>query len=367
MATLDRLAGDYAGTDVAAEALFRAAEAADYAGSSDALDRFNDLAARYPGMPVVAEGLLHAAVLHAAAGEALKAMDVLQRVRLRYPKTAAAARALNQLTILHRLYLRSPSVAVFGYTRSIGGSAGKFRDFRDLLVDHDNRLLVATRNAVTAFGPAGEVMATREAPDTEAAFIDAQDRLFTIHDQGVIRGEGRSPLALATARTNGRVEPMDIDAAVAVSTGDLIVANRSQKTLVRFSADGRPKGEMAKAIGARRLAASPQDNLAALDADQKTVTLLARDGRITGRVAERGANYQLRQPGDVAFDALGHVYVLDRAAVYVFTARGDRLLATFMSPDKSAGAFSNAQALALDAAGRLYIYEGRTDIVQVYQ
>jgi len=107
--------------------------------------------------------------------------------------------------------------------------------------------------------------------------------------------------------------------------------------------------------------------LAALDADQKTVTLLARDGRITGRVAERGANYQLRQPGDVAFDALGHVYVLDRAAVYVFTARGDRLLATFMSPDKSAGAFSNAQALALDAAGRLYIYEGRTDIVQVYQ
>lgn len=367
IATLDRLANDYAGTDVAAEALFRAAEAADAAGNSDALNRFQDLASRYPGMPVVAEGLLHTAVLHASAGEPLKAMEALQRVRTRFPKAPAAARALNQLTILHRLYLRPPPTALFGYARSVSGSAGKFRDFRDLLVDHDNHLLVATRSAVTEFGTAGEVVGTREAPDAEAAFLDAQDRLFTIHDQGVIRGEGRSPLALATARSNGRVEPIDIDAAVAISTGDLIVANRSQKTLVRFSADGRPKGEIAKAIGARRLAVSPQDNLAALDADQKTVTLLARDGRVIGRVAERGAAYQLRQPGDVAFDALGHLYVLDRAAVYVFTARGDRLLATFASPDKSAGAFSNAQSIALDAAGRLYIYEGRTDVVQVYQ
>ena len=365
--TLDRLATDYAGTDVAAEALFRAAEAAELAGSADALGRFHDLAARYPGMPVVAEGLMHAAALHTSAGEALKAMDALQRVRTQFPKTAAAARALNQLTILHRLYLRPASPAVFGYVRSIGGSAGKFRDFRDLVVDHGNHLLVVTRNAVVEFGAAGEAEQTRETPNVEAAFVDAHDRVFTIHDQGVIRGEGRSPLALATARSNGRIEPIDIDAAVAVSTGDLIVANRSQKTLVRFSADGRPKGEIAKAIGARRLAVSPQDSLAALDADQKTVTLLARDGRVTGRITERGATYQLKQPGDIAFDALGHLYVLDRSVVYVFTTRGDRLLATFTSPEKSAGTFSNAQAMALDAAGRLYIYEGRTDVVQVYQ
>jgi sugar lactone lactonase YvrE len=367
MATLDRLASDYAGTDVAAEALFRAAEAAVAAGNGDALNRFQDLAARYPGMPVVAEGLLHAAILHASAGDGGKAMEVLQRVRTRYPKTPAASRALNQLTILHRLYLRQPAVAVFAYTRSVSGSAGKFRDFRDLLVDRDNHLLVATRSAVMEFGTAGEVVGTREAADTEAAFLDAQDRLFTIHDQGVIRGEGRSPLALATARSNGRVEPIDIDAAVAISTGDFIVANRSQKTLMRFSADGRPRGEIAKAMGARRLAVSPHDTLAALDTDQRTVTLLARDGRVLGRVAERGAAYQLRQPGDIAFDALGHLYVLDRAAVYVFTARGDRLLAAFTAPEKSAGAFSNGQGIAVDAAGRLYIYEGRTDVVQVYQ
>ena len=154
---------------------------------------------------------------------------------------------------------------------------------------------------------------------------------------------------------------------MAVSTGDLIVANRSQKTLVRFSADGRPKGEIAKAIGARRLAVSGQDTLAALDVDQKTITLLSRDGRVTGRIADRGAAYQLKQPGDIAFDALGHLYVLDRSVVHVFSGRGDRLLATFTSPEKSAGTFSNGEAIALDAAGRLYIYEGRTDMVQVYR
>ena len=367
VATLDRLSTDYAGTDVAAEALFRAAEAAESAGSADALGRFQDLAARYPGMPVVAEGLMHAAALHTSAGEALKAMDVLQRVRTQYPKTAAAARALNQLTILHRLFLRPASAAAFGYVRSVGGSTGKFRDFRDLVVDHENHLLVVTRNAVAEFVAIGDAEQMRETPNIEAAFVDAQDRLFTIHNQGVIRGEGRSPLTLATARSNGRIEPIDIDAAVAVSTGDLIVANRSQKTLVRFSADGRPKGEIAKAIGARRLAVSEQDSLAALDVDQKTITLLSRDGRVTGRITERGASYQLRQPGDIAFDALGHLYVLDRSVVYVFSARGDRLLATFTSPEKSAGTFSSGEAIALDAAGRLYIYEGRTDVVQVYR
>ena len=116
--------------------------------------------------------------------------------------------------------------------------------------------------------PVQEVAQSAYMPANESemtAFVDAQDRLFTVHDQGVIRGEGRSPLTLGTARSNGRIEPIDIDAAVAVSTGDLIVANGSQKTLVRFSADGRPKGEIAKAIGARRLAVSPQDTLAALD------------------------------------------------------------------------------------------------------
>jgi outer membrane protein assembly factor BamD (BamD/ComL family) len=367
IAALDRLAAEYAGTDVAAEALYRAAEGIEASGNGDALARFQDLAARYPGRPIVADALMRAAALHAAAGDALDAMTALQRVRSEYPKSPVAARALNQLTILHRLYLRAPAAAPFGYSRSIGGSAGKFRDFRDLLVDRENHLFVATRNQVIELGTTGEVVATHDAQDTNAAFLDGQDRLFTIHDRGVIRGEGRSPLALATARSNGRVEPIDIDAAVALSTGDLIVANRSQKTLVRFSGDGRPKGEMAKGIGARRLAASQQDSLAALDADQKTVTLLARDGRVTGRVAERGASYQLRQPVDVALDALGHLYVLERSAVYVFTPRGDRLLATFSSPERSAGGLSEAQGMAIDAAGRLFIYEGRTDVVQVYQ
>lgn len=367
VAALDRLSTDYAGTDVAAEALFRAAEATESAGGADALGRFQDLAARYPGMPIVAEGLMHAAALHTSAGEALKAMDVLQRVRTQYPKSAAAARALNQLTILHRLFLRPSSAAVFTYVRSVGGSTGKFRDFRDLVVDHANHLLVVTRNAVAEFASLSDPEETRETPNIDAAFVDAQDRLFTIHNQGVIRGEGRSPLTLGTARSNGRIEPIDIDAAAAVSTGDLIVANRSQKTLVRFWADGRPKGEIAKAIGARRLAVSEQDTLAALDVDQKTITLLSRDGRVTGRIADRGAAYQLKQPGDIAFDALGHLYVLDRSVVHVFSGRGDRLLTTFTSPEKSAGTFSNGEAIALDAAGRLYIYEGRTDMVQVYR
>jgi hypothetical protein len=70
---------------------------------------------------------------------------------------------------------------------------------------------------------------------------------------------------------------------------------------------------------------------------------------------------------DVAFDRLGHIYVLDRAAVLVFALPGPKLLSTFSVPERTPGAFTNAEALALDSAARLYVFDGRSDSVQVYR
>ena len=190
---------------------------------------------------------------------------------------------------------------------------------------------------------------------------------MTVHEQGTIRGGGSQPLVLSAARSNGRVEPLDIDNAVTTSTGDVIVTNRAQKTLVRFSREGLPKGDFAKAIAARRLAVSDADDVAALETDQKAVTVFNRNGRSAVRLAERGTGYQLRQPGDVAFDGLGHLYVLDRGTVLVFAPRGDRVLATFPSPERVAGTFTNSDAIAIDGAGRLYILDARAGLVQVFR
>ena len=50
----------------------------------------------------------------------------------------------------------------------------------------------------------------------------------------------------------------------------------------------------------------------------------------------------------------------------VFGAK-NRLITTVTFPEKSAGAFSRPQALAVDSTGRLYIFDERSQRIQVYQ
>ena len=45
----------------------------------------------------------------------------------------------------------------------------------------------------------------------------------------------------------------------------------------------------------------------------------------------------------------------------------NNLLTTITIPEKSPGAFTKADAFALDKAGRLYIYDDKAQSIQVYQ
>jgi predicted RNA polymerase sigma factor len=71
---------------------------------------------------------------------------------------------------------------------------------------------------------------------------------------------------------------------------------------------------------------------------------------------------------DVGFDALGHMYVLDRGknSVVVFGAK-NKFVANVTMPEKSTGAFTRAAALAVDPSGRLFIFDERAKRIQVYQ
>ena len=85
-----------------------------------------------------------------------------------------------------------------------------------------------------------------------------------------------------------------------------------------------------------------------------------RDGKPLSRSCRRAPNYQFDEPVDLAFDQLGHLYVLDRgkASVYVFGPK-NRLITTFTLAEKSPGAFTRARSFGLDAAGRMYIFDER--------
>ena len=84
-------------------------------------------------------------------------------------------------------------------------------------------------------------------------------------------------------------------------------------------------------LNAGRMARSAADDIAIIDRDAKGIAITDRDGKITNRIQAKGANYALEDPLDVAFDALGHLYVLDgKSAVYVFGPRY-RLVASLAS------------------------------------
>ena len=76
--------------------------------------------------------------------------------------------------------------------------------------------------------------------------------------------------------------------------------------------------------------------------------------------------YRIDNPADVAFDAFGHLYVLDREGVYIFS-RDRRFMMRVPASDDAPNAFDRATAMAIDPAGRLYVADERDKIVFVLQ
>jgi outer membrane protein assembly factor BamD (BamD/ComL family) len=368
IAAFDRVPRQFGGTEAVPAALYFAAEAARQGGRRDeSIERFSRVMAQYPGSVWMQRSLLGSATALAAAGQPIRAMDQLQRLRQQFPASPEAAEAIELNTILYRLFVRAPAQPAFVFSNGLGGPAGKFREAGDIAIDRDNNLFVASRAGVMVLNPKGGVVRNIAVPEPQGLFFDIDGRTMTLHEGGGLREDGKPGIVLSTATSDGRFRPLRLDAGVSTSSGDLLVSDRTLKTIVRFSADGRPKGEFARQVVARRLAITDLDDVAALDTDARSVTLLDRGGRVTGRIPDRGTGYQLRDPIDVAFDRLGHVYVLDRAAVYVFSPQGPKLLTTFTVQERAPGSFVEPQAMALDTAGRLFVFDRRTDMVQVFR
>jgi TolA-binding protein len=367
VASFDRVPILYQGTDAVPQALYYAGEAARVGGRRDeAIERFGRLATQYPSSVWAARALLGSAASLVDAGQPIRAMEQLQQIRQQFPAEPEAATALEWNTILYRLYVRAPAQPAYHFTPA-GQPATKYRDVRDMAMDRANTLHIATKTGIESLTPEGAAGAPVPSREPRSIFFSGQNRLVTLHDEGALRDGDRPALVLAVADDDGRMKPLRLEAGVTTSFGELIVADREMRALLRFSPEGKLIGEFARQILARRLAITEMDDVAALDTDAKTVTVFGRDGKITARIPERGTGYQLRQPMDVGFDRLGHLYVLDRRALLVFAPQGARLITTFSIPERTPGHFNNAEAMALDSAARLFVFDGRSSQVQVYR
>jgi outer membrane protein assembly factor BamD (BamD/ComL family) len=348
------MAGYYAGETLRLTGQYKAA-----------IDRLRSVISNYPTSPWAARALLSSAVSQVADAQPLAAMETLQRIRLRFPGMPESQAALELNDQLYRLYVR-PAAKQQPYEfseRMFPRGQARLDDVKAVRVTAAGDVYAVSGNRLLAYDQQGTMRAAPTVVSPSNAFLD-QDGIVVTVQKGALNREG-TIIPLRVPKPDGTPRILeDVSAGVSWSTGEYIVADPSG--LLKFSRDGTPLGVLSP-VRAEKLAVNALDEIAVLDRED-TILVLDRDGKALRTLAKKTAAYELKRPVDLAFDALGHLLVLDRnqSAVFVFSPRGV-WLTTFTLAERTAGAFRRAVALAVDGAGRLYIHDDGAKRVQVYQ
>ena len=372
IASYERVPRLFPGSDAVPASMYYAGEALRLTHrDAEAILRFRQVSTDYPESEWAPRALLSEARCLVLTGKAPRAMELLQRVRQRFPKTAEAETAVAWNTVLYRLYLRVPAQPAYQFAgqRTIAGAAGRLKDIQAMGMGPRGLLYAAHGDAVLAFDLTGKPAPGLAGKDARAFVFDRSGTPTVVGTDGIVGPDG-APRALTVPKPDGSPRTLgDIASGVITSMGDLLVVDSNAKNIARFSAAGKFIAPFAP-VFASRLAIDVTDRVVSLDESGAGLTVLEHDGRARATIPAKGAGYEFDRPMDLAIDALGHIYVLDRnkATVFVFAqAPQPRLLTAFSVPPKSPGVFRKAVCFALDPAGRLYIYDGDVEKIQVYQ
>jgi TolA-binding protein len=334
----------------------------------EALDRYNRVTMEYPRSVWAARATIAGATFLVQSDRGARVLENLQRVRQQFPGTPEAALALDYNSIIFRLYVRTQSPPVYSLGKPIGETA-RFKDVVGIRIDDRGQILVGHKQGVTVFDPKGTVTRTVPVEEPSTFFVDDRGMVVATRKDMLIVEKGQnSALAIPPAKAGDKPRQVEeIPSAVARPDGTWLLADRKGKAVIKVSAPGSYAGTFA-AVNAERLAINWTEDVAMIDRDSKGIVILDRDGKPLSKIPQRGTGYEFNDPVDLAFDALGHLYVLDRGkgSIFVFGAK-NRLVTTISFPDKEPGNLQKAQALSLDRAGRMYVFDDRSQRVQVYQ
>ena len=347
---------------------------------NDALADLARVEVEYPTGPAAMLAYLSASRVRVSQGDPISAMEELQHVRDRWPASPEAVIALGRITLLHRLHLRSRSGAAFTLSPDTVGPA-RLENLASLAAS-GNAVYWAAESGTGVIG-AVDAPKPPEAIKPRGLVLDRSGRPVVI-EGGSLRPASGAALALVVPRPNGTPAPLTrISSAAQLSTGDWLVSDEGERGILKFSSTGTFSGVFAPGRIVR-LAVSPVDEVAAIDRDQKAVVVFDALGKALARVPLKTTTYEFQNPEDVTFDVFGHLYLLDRTAIAVFSPFPDALPASPDAPGTAApppstfrlltlytepapGALRRATALAVDHAGVLYVYDERAQRILVYR
>jgi hypothetical protein len=294
-------------------------------------------------------------------------MAALQRVVNAFPNSAQAGTARDWNSILYRLYVRPPAQPAYVFAnRTIAGSGGKLKDVTALTVGADGSVFVSSKAGVIVVDPMGTPVRSLGSGEARALALDQAGRVVLVQkaalQQEGAAGTAPTMLTLTVPSGGGQAKVLDEMSAVGVLSTPSARADRDQRG-VPVDPAGKFVGPFA-AFRAHRIAVGPGDLVALLDRDSNTISVYDRAGKPATKLGARGAGFELKDPSDLAYDSMGHLYVLDRSVVAVFAPDG-KPVTRFSAPEKSAGSFKNGSSIALDGAGGCSYDERRAD--QVHQ
>lgn len=396
VANFDRVIRLFPASRAVPNALELLGETSGYAGKlDDALSYFGRVESEYSTTMAAADAYLAESRVLVARGDPTAAMEELQQVRNRWPSSAQAATALARTTVLYRLYVRGHGGgAAYALAPDTVGPA-KIENFVDLAITSKGALYLATETGVTTVLPP-DAPKPPAATRPRALVVDAAGNLAVL-EPGMLHPATGDPFSFPVLRSNGVLEALSkATAAGQLSNGDWVVADENEKFLHRYSRVGK-YGNVFSTSRLSKFAINSMDEIAGLDRDQKAITLLDATGKAVGHVPFKGAGYELQNPEDLAYDAFGHLYVLDHTALVIFSPfppaadssapkppgstaptapttptttdrnAAYRLLTVYTEPDKSPGSFRKATAFAIDRTGTVYLYDDRVQRILVYR
>ncbi|MFN7982281.1 MAG: tetratricopeptide repeat protein [Vicinamibacterales bacterium] len=334
---------------------------------ADALERYRRVTLEFPRSIWAARADLSAGYCLIQQGKAAQALQQFQHARQLQPDTATARTALYLNSIAYRLYMHGAQPA-FTYTnKPIGPERSEFRDVVGIKFSPTGDLMLGHKSGIAFFKPDGEPSQTMQSSDLSAFVMDDQGQIVIARQGTLVTGRAEA-IAFAGLNSDGEMHAVDdIPSVLLNDQGERIIANPKGRTVIRAMPNGRFVSVFATGNIAR-MAQNWMGDVAMIDRSTKTVIVADRDGKVVTKIAAKGTGYELSDPTDLAYDLLGHLYVLDRgrSAVFVFGPKG-ALVTSLVLTDKMPGALNHGEALGVDGAGRLYVFDDRSRRIQVYQ
>lgn len=348
----------YPASRFVASALVASATALRRMGRFDsAIDAARRAALDFGSSEAAPDALYETALCLALAGEPNQALEDFQRIRNRYPESPAASRALAALTALYRLstsrrFARDPA-----FSPTMGDV---LKDVRAILMTPDRTLWIAsdkTKSAVS-FDANFKLGASWTAPDPESLSLSGDEVVFAAR-LGVKTARGASGFSVPSGKP-GEVDPLDrITAAVALPSGDLLVADAKKKAVFRFSGTalvGTFPDKQPREV--TRLAPSLQGEVWMLRKDNRTVEAFDFSGRPARVIPAKGPGYEFKKPVDIATDNFGNLYVAEEdQGVFLFSWKGAFLMQIGLSDIR------RARAVTVEPSGAVLVYDDRAETI----